>query len=223
MTCRFYWMLMVFCTYVLILKFISTACKRKEREETPVETPVGARKKLWESMDSDEERVAVVTPAQEEPEPVRPPLQERIKNVYKKAPAVPCTPTRTIRKTGGPPRTPEGELSSRSCDHQDWVTFHDWNYAYYTEDWLKRELTLERYPLKCSGSACGKTFVHKPPDGCNWDKVYKVTNKGPVHVCPNAAKNNHQCTFALCHKCFEGLLSGMFQFDSFVLTEWNIY
>jgi hypothetical protein len=57
-------------------------------------------------MDSDEERVAVVTPAQEEPEPVTPLLQERIRNVSRKAPAVPCTPSRTIRKTGGPPRTP---------------------------------------------------------------------------------------------------------------------
>jgi hypothetical protein len=216
MTWSFSWMLIVSFTYVLLLKFVSTACKRKEREETPV----GVRKKLWESIDS-EERVPVVTPAQEEPEPVRPLLQERIKNVSKKAPAVPCTPSRTIRKNSEPPRTPEGELSSRSCDHQDWVIFQDWNQAYYTEDWLKRETAPERYPLVCSGSGCGRRFVHKPPDGCNLDKVYKVTNKGPVHVCPNAAKGNHQCTFALCHKCFEGLLSGMFQFD--LLTEWNIY
>ena len=186
-------------------------------------------------MDSEEERVAVVTPAQEDTgvvvvtptqectEPVRTLLQEPIQNGTKKSRTAPNTPSRPIRKAVATARTPEGELSSRSCDHQEWVDFHTWNQTYYTEDWLKRETALERYPLVCSGNSCGRRFVHKKPTGCNLDKVYKVTNKGPVHVCPNAAKNNHQCTFALCHKCFEGLLSGMFQLNSFVMTEWNIY
>jgi len=213
------------------MKFIQTkrapkSFKRKEREETPF----FPRKNIFMSraLDNGEDqgfqgkaRAAVVTPALDKQARIIP--EEPIRKVSKKAPPAPSTPSRHTRKAGATPRTPEGELSSRPCDHQDWVTFHDWNHAYFAEDWLSKEPTLERYPLTCSGSACGKTFVHKTPDGCNLDKVYKVTNKGPVHVCPNAAKNNHQCTFALCHKCFEGLLSGMFQFDSFVLTEWNIY
>ena len=186
-------------------------------------------------MDSEEDRVAVVTPAQEDTgvavvtpaqekrEAVRTLLQEPIQNGTQKSRAAPNTPSRPIRKAVATARTPEGELSSRSCDHQEWVDFHTWNQTYYTEDWLKRETALERYPLVCCGNSCGRRFVQKQPTGCNLDKVCKVSNKDPVHVCPNAAKNNHQCTFALCHKCFEGLLSGMFQFDSFVLTEWNIY
>jgi hypothetical protein len=172
-------------------------------------------------MDSEEERVAVVTPAQEDTgvavvtpaqectEPVRTLLQEPIQNGTKKSRTAPCTPSRPIRKAVATSRTPEGELSSRSCDHQEWVDFHTWNQTYYTEDWLKRETALERYPLVCCGNSCGRRFVHKQPTGCNLDKVCKVSNKDPVHVCPNAAKNNHQCTFALCHKCFGHFLSGM--------------
>ena len=120
----------------------STVFKRKERDETPV----GARKKLWSSMDSEEERVAVVTPAQEDTEvavvspaqectePVRTLLQEPIQNGTKKSRTAPNTPSRPIRKAVATARTPEGELSSRSCDHQEWVDFHTWNQTYYTED-----------------------------------------------------------------------------------------
>jgi hypothetical protein len=175
-------------------------------------------------MDSEEERVAVVTPAlegtgvtlvapaQECTEQVRTHLQEPIKNGSRKPSPSPCTPSRPIRRAVAASRTPEGELSSRSCEHQEWVDFHTWNQTYYTEDWLKRETALERYPLVCSGNSCGKRFVHKNPTGCNLDKLCKVTNRGPVHVCPNAAKPNHQCTFALCHNCFGGFLSGMLSF-----------
>jgi hypothetical protein len=193
----------------MCLKFTQTkrapkCSKRKEREETPL----AARKNIFMSLDNGEDqgkaRAAVVTPALDKHTRNIP--EEPIRKVSKKPPpAAPSTPSRHTRKAGDTPRTPEGELSSRSCDHLAWVDFQDWNNAYFKEDWLKRELTLERYPLVCCDPTCGKKFVTKKPKEGNVDKEFKVTNNVPVHVCPNAAKDNHICTFALCHNCFSKL------------------
>jgi hypothetical protein len=195
------------------MKFIQTkrapkSSKRKEGEETPF----FPRKNIFMSraLDNGEDqgfqgkaRAAVVTPALDKQARIIP--EEPIRKVSKKAPPAPSTPSRHTRKAGATPRTPEGELSSRTCDHQAWVDFQGWNQSYYVEDWLSKEPTLDRYPLVCCGSPCGKKFVTKKVKDCDVLTECKVTNNAPVHVCPNAAKDNHICTFALCHNCFSKL------------------
>jgi hypothetical protein len=143
------------------MKFIQTkrapkSSKRKEREETPF----FPRKNIFMSraLDNGEDQgfqgkacAAVVTPALDKQARIIP--EELIRKVSKKAPPAPSTPSRHTRKAGATPRTPEGELSSRSCHHQALVDFHSWNHTYFTEEWLKRELTLdihERCFARCS-------------------------------------------------------------------------
>ena len=122
------------------------------------------------SLDNGEDqgkaRAAVVTPALDKHTRNIP--EEPIRKVWKKPPpAAPSTPSRHTRKAGATPRTPEGELSSRSCDHQAWVDFQGWNQSYFAEDWLSKEPTLERYPLVCCGSTCQKKFVTKKVKDCD--------------------------------------------------------
>jgi hypothetical protein len=119
---------------------------------------------------------------------------------------VPTTPARpTARKT---PRTPPGEMSAKGCNHEKWVDFQEWNSTYYVPKYMEGRVSMY-YPKKCKG--CEKTFVSnvsksKTNTTFNPEKEFKVTGNQLVHVCPNATKDNHCCSFAVCQDCHSQMI-----------------
>lgn len=105
-----------------------------------------------------------------------------------------------------PPDTPEGEMSARVCCHDKspWVELQPWGPSYFTPNWLAGVLDKSTYPMKCTGICEGrKTFTTKPKAEIDVSTEFKVTKKDPAYVCPNAAKHNHKCVYALCARCLD--------------------
>jgi hypothetical protein len=63
------------------------------------------------------------------------------------------------------------------------------------------------YPKKCK--QCDKTFVNKSKTDSTFDpqNEFRVTCGQVVHVCPNATKDNHCCSYAVCEDCHSPIIS----------------
>ena len=103
-------------------------------------------------------------------------------------------------------RTPPGKMSTKVCNHEKWVDFQHWNSAYYQPRYMEGRMG-KYYPKICK--KCDKTFVSKSKTDSTFDpqNEFKVTNNQVVHVCPNATKDNHCCSYAVCQDCHSQIIS----------------
>jgi hypothetical protein len=179
---------------------VETGTKRKERENTPI----GPTKGKNPPVKRAKHHPAIVTPTQELL------VKKSCKNGVMRASVrvtrrddnkltgVPSTPERAnARKT---PRTPKGKMSTKVCNHEKWVDFQHWNSAYYQPRYMEGRMG-KYYPKICK--KCDKTFVSKSKTDSTFDpqNEFKVTCNQVVHVCPNATKDNHCCSYAVCQDC----------------------
>ena len=88
-------------------------------------------------------------------------------------------------------------------DHTNPSEFNEYDLAsYFTESYFASN---PKWPRKCCGVSCGKTFVAKRTDEVG-ENEYRVSKKSAVHVCP---KVQDGCNHAYCHDCYQALVNNM--------------
>jgi hypothetical protein len=187
---------------------VDKGTKRKDREEPQVE--ITKKTSPPEKHSKCLHHTSIVSPTQDlqvkkfsNDRVVRASLRVTRKDDSKST-RVPSTPARANAKKT--PRTPQGKMSTKECNHEDWVDCQSWNSTYYQPKYMEGRMG-KYYPKICK--QCDKTFVSKSKTDSTFDpqKEFKVTGSQVVHVCPNATKDNQCCNYAMCEDCHSQIIS----------------